>query len=406
MPSSHRAEPLCVMTSTTGRSWFLALIALAAGCGQEPAANGSSPRVTAQPESRPVAASPAEEPVPADDCPPAGGATDQETAAQAGALVPLKPGLTLSTTWQRATEGDEVECLTQIGAVDGGVIAASATCSMSTGTQGGSRRTCRADLREAYMYYTGAGDDPDVLRGTTMFSLSTRAFDELKSNGSTRHRFVSLLDGAIVGDLDGVLERDANGTLATIVNDRMIELPVVNASGRLRGTAMGKPVETRVAAAIVDDARFPLVLDYRLPDIGSAGFSVRYSKVSYPTDGELEQRLGDDQRIDVYGIYFDVNSDRIRTESEPVLREIADALQRNPQWQLTIEGHTDSIGSERANLELSRQRSEAVRAALVERYGIAAARLSAHGNGATIPKDTNDTPDGRARNRRVELVRR
>jgi outer membrane protein OmpA-like peptidoglycan-associated protein len=382
------------------------MLALASGCGQGPAASGSSPPepATAQPES--VATNPSEEPFPADDCPPPAGAADQEIAAQSQAIVPLKPGLTLSTTWHRATEGDDVECLTQIHGADGKAVAATANCSMSTGTQGGSRRTCRNDMRAAYMYYTGAGDDPDVLRGTTMFSLSTQAFKELKAKGNTRHRFVSVLDGAIVGDLEGVLERESTGTLATIVNDRMVELPVVRASGRLRGAAMGKPVETRVAASIVDDERFPLVLDYALPDVGSAGFSVRYSKVSFPSGGKLEQQLASDQRVDVYGIYFDVNSDRIRPESDPVLREVADALQRNPQWQVTIDGHTDSIGSAQANMDLSRRRSEAVRAALVERYGIAAARLSTRGYGATLPKDTNETPEGRARNRRVELVRR
>jgi outer membrane protein OmpA-like peptidoglycan-associated protein len=256
------------------------------------------------------------------------------------------------------------------------------------------------------MYYTGAGDDPDVLRGTTMFSLSIKAFNELKSRGSTRHRFVTVLDGVIIGDLDGMLEHTSTGTLSTNVNDRMIDLPVVRASGRLRGAAMGKAIETRVAASIVDDGRFPLVLDYALADVGSAGFSVRYSKISYPTDGKLEQQLARDQRINVYGIYFDVDSDWIRTESEPVLSEVADALRHNPQWQLTIEGHTDSIGSAQTNMELSRRRSEAVRAALIERYGIPAERLSARGYGATVPKDTNDTADGRARNRRVELVRR
>jgi outer membrane protein OmpA-like peptidoglycan-associated protein len=318
----------------------------------------------------------------------------------------LKPGLTLSTSWHRATEGDEVECLTQIHAVDGNAIAATANCSMSSGTQGGSRRTCRADMRAAYMYYTGAGDNPDILRGTTMFSLSAQAFTELKSKGSTRHRFVSVSDGAIIGDLDGTLERESTGTLSTIVNDRILELPVVRASGRLRGSAMGKPVETRVAASIVDDGRFPLVLDYAMPDVGSAGFSVRYTKISFPTGGKLEQQLASEERIDVYGIYFDVNSDRLRTESDPVLRELADALQRNPQWQVTIQGHTDSIGSADANMDLSRRRSEAVRGALVERYGVAASRLSASGYGATVPKDTNETPEGRARNRRVELVRR
>jgi outer membrane protein OmpA-like peptidoglycan-associated protein len=88
-----------------------------------------------------------------------------------------------------------------------------------------------------------------------------------------------------------------------------------------------------------------------------------------------------------------------------VLRELAEALQRNPQWQVTIAGHTDAVGTAQANMDLSRRRSEAVRAALVERYGIAAARLSPRGYGATVPKDSNDSPEGRARNRRVELLR-
>jgi outer membrane protein OmpA-like peptidoglycan-associated protein len=339
------------------------------------------------------------------DCPP-DAASNDEIAAQAAALIPLKTGLTLSTTWHRATEGDDVECLTQIHDIGGTAVAATANCSMSTGTEGGSRRTCRADMRSAYMDYTGAGDDPDILRGATMFMLSRDAFGQLKSKGSTRHRYVSVFEGKIIGDLDGTLERQSTGTLATVVNDRVIDLPVIRAVGTMRGTAMGKPVETRVTAAVVDDGRFPLVLDYALPDVGAAGFSVRYSKVSFPTEGQIEKELAGEQRIDVYGIYFDVNSDRLRSESDPVLQEIASALDRNPQWQLTIDGHTDSVGSAEANLDLSQRRSEAVRAALVQRYNVTAERLTTRGLGATVPKDTNDTPEGRARNRRVELIRR
>lgn len=394
------------MTSTTVR-WCLAVVlTLGTGCRQGSTPDAPSRRAPAPAQSAPAAAPGSEQPVLSDDCPPLDGATEQEISTQAAAIVPLKSGLTLSTTWHRATEGDDVECLTQIHDISGNAVAATANCSMSTGNQGGSRRTCRADMRAAHIYYTGAGDDPDVLRGTTMFSLSAAAFAELKSNGTTRHRFVSVSDGAIIGDIDGSLRREGTATVATVVNDRVVELPVVRASGMLRGTAMGKPVETRVTAAIVDDERFPLVLDYALPDVGTAGFSVRYGKVSFPTDGKLEQQLAGQERIDVYGIYFDVNSERLRTESAPILQEIAGALRRNPQWQLTIDGHTDSVGGAQANMELSRRRSEAVRAALIESYGVAASRLSAQGHGATVPKDTNDTPEGRARNRRVELWRR
>jgi len=381
--------------------WRLVLVvAFSAACRREPAQGSASGASASSAAPRESAA-----PVLANDCPELTTPANEEIAAQADAIVPLKPGLTLSTTLHRATEGDDVECLTQIHDVDGVTIAATANCSMSTGTQGGSRRTCRADMRSGYMYYTGAGDEPDILRGTTMFNLSTSAFNELKSKGTTRHRYVSVSDGAIIGDLDGALQRESIGKLSVIVNDRVVELPVVRATGTLQGTAMGKPLQTRVTAAIVDDGRFPLVVDYALPDVGAAGFSVRYSKISFPTGGKIEQQLGGEQHIDVYGIYFDVNSDRLRTESDPVLRELADALQRNPQWQVTINGHTDAIGSAESNLDLSKRRSEAVRSALVERYGVAAERLSARGYGATMPKDTNETPEGRARNRRVELVR-
>lgn len=89
-----------------------------------------------------------------------------------------------------------------------------------------------------------------------------------------------------------------------------------------------------------------------------------------------------------------------------VLREIAEALSRHPEWTLTINGHIDGVGDARANQALSERRSAAVRAALIDRFGVAPGRLTARGYGASVPKDTNQTREGRARNRRVELVRR
>ena len=88
-----------------------------------------------------------------------------------------------------------------------------------------------------------------------------------------------------------------------------------------------------------------------------------------------------------------------------MLREIADALNHNTAWKLRVEGHTDNIGGDQYNLELSQRRAEAVKLALVTRYHIAATRLTPQGFGATRPKEPNDTLAGRARNRRVELVR-
>ena len=108
----------------------------------------------------------------------------------------------------------------------------------------------------------------------------------------------------------------------------------------------------------------------------------------------------------VYELYFDFNSERIRNESDPTLREIAEVLRRNPDWTLAVEGHTDNVASDTYNLELSSRRAAAVKAALGTRFGIAAARLTTAGFGESSPRDRNDTLEGRARNRRVELVRR
>ena len=80
-------------------------------------------------------------------------------------------------------------------------------------------------------------------------------------------------------------------------------------------------------------------------------------------------------------------------------------LKRHPDWKLKVEGHTDSISADDYNLKLSMRRATAVKDALVTRYGIAAARLTPDGLGETKPRATNDTLAGRARNRRVELVR-
>jgi outer membrane protein OmpA-like peptidoglycan-associated protein len=119
----------------------------------------------------------------------------------------------------------------------------------------------------------------------------------------------------------------------------------------------------------------------------------------------LEESLSKTGRAEVYSIYFSFNSDEIREESEPTLQEIAEVLRRHPDWKLAIEGHTDNIASDAYNLQLSQKRAAAVKNALVAKKGIANARLTPGGFGESRPKDTNATLEGRARNRRVELVR-
>jgi outer membrane protein OmpA-like peptidoglycan-associated protein/curli biogenesis system outer membrane secretion channel CsgG len=110
-------------------------------------------------------------------------------------------------------------------------------------------------------------------------------------------------------------------------------------------------------------------------------------------------------RIVTHGITFDTGSDRIRPESGPTLQKILKVLQGDPSLAFEIQGHTDNQGTDAANLPLSERRAAAVKAWLVSK-AIDDGRLSTKGYGATKPLEANDSPEGRANNRRVEFVKR
>ena len=115
--------------------------------------------------------------------------------------------------------------------------------------------------------------------------------------------------------------------------------------------------------------------------------------------------LGSTGKYVTHGIYFDTDSDRLKPESAPVLRMVAAALEKNPALKLEIDGYTDAVGSAPHNLDLSKRRAEAVKAVLVSQFGTDAARLTTQGLGSAKPIAPNDTPQGRADNRRVEFVK-
>ncbi len=117
--------------------------------------------------------------------------------------------------------------------------------------------------------------------------------------------------------------------------------------------------------------------------------------------GELER----EGRVALQGIYFDTGSDRLRPESYAALDEVGIMLSEHGDLTLLIEGHTDSQGDEASNLDLSDRRAASVRRYLVGEFGIVATRLSSRGLGESEPVASNDTPEGRQQNRRVELVR-
>ncbi|HEY9560144.1 MAG TPA: OmpA family protein [Anseongella sp.] len=105
------------------------------------------------------------------------------------------------------------------------------------------------------------------------------------------------------------------------------------------------------------------------------------------------------------GILFDVSSARVRPESHGVLKEIAAVLQENPDVNVQIIGHTDSDGSEELNLKLSKDRAASVKAVLAKEFGIAPERMEPGGKGESSPVSDNDSPEGKAQNRRVEFVK-
>ena len=108
--------------------------------------------------------------------------------------------------------------------------------------------------------------------------------------------------------------------------------------------------------------------------------------------------------ITLHGIYFDFDKATIKPESRPALEDAAKILNENPTIKVEIQGHTDSIGSDKYNLRLSQKRAQAVVSYLVQNLGIDAGRLTAKGYGESRPVADNNTEEGRAINRRVEFV--
>ena len=120
------------------------------------------------------------------------------------------------------------------------------------------------------------------------------------------------------------------------------------------------------------------------------------------TQNTLSQQLKSGRAI-LYGIHFDSDSANLRPDSEPTLRQVAAVMQAQAGLKLSVEGHTDSTNTAAYNLDLSRRRAQAVVAWLVKN-GVAAARLTSEGYGSSKPVADNNSPQGRALNRRVELV--
>jgi OOP family OmpA-OmpF porin len=121
---------------------------------------------------------------------------------------------------------------------------------------------------------------------------------------------------------------------------------------------------------------------------------------------EINKGLVTEGKIALYGILFDFNKATIKPESRPTLDEIGKFLRSNPGQNVYVIGHTDNVGGFDSNMQLSSSRAAAVAADLSRTYGIPATRMVASGVGLQAPVATNATEEGRAKNRRVELLPR
>jgi len=322
----------------------------------------------------------------------------------------------------------------------------------------------RSDLRDATLYMQVFSPMvPEVIPETTAIGTSAAVLNALKTKGESdfgivianfydktgvnRDEHPNVYDNQELGTLTRVGK--APVMLPVIVNGVPTTLPAIQAAGEL--------VMDKSEFFFLDDPANPLTLKFRIGIGDSVSVSndgklaesdrdlLQVTKITAPCvsaplqngggpggggggaggggggaggagggsgggaggggSSQIERELAESGKADVYSIYFTFNSDVLRPESEPTLKEIADVLKKHSDWKLGVNGHTDGIGSDDYNLDLSKRRAAAVRAALVTRYGIAGTRLTTAGYGRTQPKDTNATLEGRAKNRRVELVK-
>ena len=340
-------------------------------------------------------------------------------AQSAAAAIPLARSLTLvQTLHEGAAERESVVRLADVSPA--GVRYEWSFLEVSGSgdtTRGKHERFVRtADLDTAPRWHQ-VYERGDLLEhpGYTAFTLSRAAFDRIGTSGSTPFsllgfgessvRALSALGlggGPALVRWRGTLTRVGSGAapFPLLVNGQRVNVPAFHLQGRF--TARGESWSPQLWVLAQRD--HPLILE--LEDSTRTFQTVRADFGGGVADAarSLEGALARSCRVEVPGIYFESASATLDPASNETIAALAQMLARHADWTVTVEGHTDSIGTSAANKALSERRANAVRARLTSR-GVAPARLRAVGFGQTRPRESNATIAGRARNRRVELLR-
>jgi outer membrane protein OmpA-like peptidoglycan-associated protein len=268
------------------------------------------------------------------------------------------------------------------------------------------RQVLTEDLARSHLQVLGFHtDDPSVLRGTTSLGPSLELVRELLTTGRSSYSFQNFASQQkVTGQLDRA--SPARVKFPVLVNGQRVELDALRATASLASGDTTRPFEQ----IILDHPSHPLSLRIAYGPRGAGfpfvpDFAREIVRIDFPVVPLLDESLTKHCRAEIPGLYFDFNEATLKPNSIPALREIARTLQQHAEWRVSIEGHTDNIGGERYNDDLSLRRANTVKTALEKDLSVRIASLAAKGWGLHRPIESNDTLAGRARNRRVELVR-
>lgn len=316
------------------------------------------------------------------------------------------------------------------------------------------RRVRREDIAQALRISWGvSSQDPEMFAGQTYEETSVKALGMLKS-GAEVPFVIGALDGDDPSGMGAILKlagqaasnsgkqgasplagigalqvnfvhtyyrgtfrrvETAPVSLAVLLNGQRVILPTIHAQGMFTSPSNRS---LQIQFWWLDSGTWPVALKKSFAN-GPKVMTEQVTRIDLPppetgaSEGSrgaagggpgMADQLRKSCHVELAGIYFNTGSARLLQESQPALKAIAQVVVQSKEPVLSVEGHTDNVGTSEFNQSLSERRAAAVREALVAQFSVPPGRLVTKGFGFTRPLESNDTVEGRARNRRVELA--